>query len=79
MSEKTGFKYSIKFNQSLTSGTIAFEGYFAFDHPTEFDTGKLLGMLQEQETAFANAGYKIASSIPNNMKQLSNGGKENKK
>jgi hypothetical protein len=70
MTEKTGYKYSIKFNQSLTSGTIAFEGYYAFDNPSEFDKGILLGLLIAQEKAFQDKGYKVASIIPNNLKQL---------
>ena len=78
MSEKTGYKYSIKFNQSLTSGTFAFEGYLGFDHPSEFDATILVNMLKEQESAFQAEGYKVASIIPNNLKQLSNGGKEQK-
>lgn len=79
MTEKTGYKYSIKFNQSLTSGTIAFEGYFAFDSPIDFDPTVLVSMLKEQESAFQNEGYKVASAVPNNMKQLPNGGAEKKK
>ena len=72
--EKTGYKYSIKFNQSLTAGTIAFEGFFAFDDPEQFDqqNGILLTMLQVQEEIFRSQGYKVASSIPNNMRDLAN-------
>ena len=75
--QKTGYKYSIKFNQSLTSGTIAFEGYFAFDEFHEFDTkpNPLLPMLQSIEKDFMDAGYKVASIVPNNLKQLANVGK----
>ncbi len=78
--QKTGYKYSIKFNQSLTSGTLAFEGYFGFDDPQEFEeqSAKLLTMLQKTEEVFTTAGYKVASIIPNNMRELANkpGGKK---
>ena len=72
--EKTGYKYSIKFSQSLTSGTIAFEGYFAFDEPGDFEreAGILMTMLQIQEDIFTKEGYKVASTIPNNMRDLAN-------
>ncbi len=73
MTEKTGYKYSIKFNQSLTSGTIAFEGYYAFDDfVTDYDPERLLTMLKNTETVFQAAGYKVASIIPNNMRDLEN-------
>ena len=71
MTEKTGYKYSIKFNQRLTSGTIAFEGYYAFDEfPQQLNL--LVEMLKSTEKVFAEEGYKIASSIPNNLQKLSN-------
>ena len=74
MTEKTGYKYSIKFNQSLTSGTIAFEGYYAFDTVDEglIDNHPLLHILKNIEKQFQEAGYKVASIIPNNMKDLEN-------
>ena len=72
MTEKAGYKYSIKFNQSLTSGTIAFEGYFAFDLLNEYDKQALLILLQNTEKVFQDAGYKVASIVPNNLKQLAN-------
>ena len=78
MTEKTGFKYSIGFGQSMTSGVLAFHGEYHFDDPTEFNlqNAKLLTMLKNQEEVFTNAGYKVASIIPNNMKQLPNTKKE---
>ena len=80
MSEgKTGYKYSIKFNQSLTSGTLGFEGYYAFDEYDSFNPHILLEMLKEQEKVFTEAGYKVASIVPNNLKQLANKPKEDKK
>lgn len=54
--EKTGYKYSINFNQSLTIGTIAFEGYFAFDLLSEYDKQALLLLLQNTEKVFQDAG-----------------------
>ena len=54
--EKTGYKYSIKFNQSLTIGTIAFEEYFAFDLLSEYDKQALLLLLQKTEKVFQDAG-----------------------
>jgi len=75
MTEKTGYKYSVKFNQSLTSGTIAFEGYYAFDEIEDYDKETLLGLLVTTEKVFQDAGYKVASIVPNNLKQLANVGK----
>jgi hypothetical protein len=74
MTEKTGYKFSAKFNQSLTSGTIAFEGYFGFDSFEEYLLNKdvLLRILKEQEEIFTKEGYKVASIIPNNLKLLGN-------
>jgi hypothetical protein len=75
MTEKTGFKYSIKFSQSLTSGTIAFEGFYAFDEIKDYDKETLLRLLVSTEKVFQDAGYKVASIVPNNLKQLANVGK----
>ena len=72
MTEKVSYKYSIKFNQSLTSGTIAFEGYYAFDEHEKYNPHILLTFLKETENTFKDAGYKVASTIPNNLKQLGN-------
>ena len=72
MTEKVSYKYSIKFSQSLTAGTIAFEGYYAFDDKDEYDPMVLLKMLEDTEDAFAKEGYKVASIIPNNMRDLAN-------
>ena len=77
MTEKTGCKYSVKFNQSLTSGTIAFEGYYAFDHLGEYEPSVLVTLLHNTEKLFQDAGYKVASIVPNNLKQLANGNKRN--
>jgi hypothetical protein len=71
-SQKTGYKYSIKFNQSLTSGTIAFEGYYAFDQVGDYDKKTLLELLKNTEKVFQDEGYKVASIVPNNLKQLAN-------
>lgn len=70
MTEKVSYKYSIKFSQSLTSGTIAFEAYHAFDLLSEYDKNALLLLLQNTEEVFQKAGYKVASIVPNNLKQL---------
>jgi hypothetical protein len=68
--QKTGYKYNIKFSQSLTSGMIAFHGDIGFDDLKEFDGSVLLTLFKTQEQAFIDAGYKVASTIPNNMKDL---------
>jgi len=56
-----GFKYSIKFNQSVTTGVIGFSGEYNFNE--KFTVGGLLNMLKEQEKAFKLAGYRVASDI----------------
>ena len=72
MTEKIGYKYSIKFNQSLTSGTIAFEGYYAFDEAKDFEKKVLVELMKAQEKAFQDEGYKIASKIePKEKKETS--------
>ena len=69
-SEKT-WKYSIKFSQSLTSGIIAFHGEFNFDKLiADFDPTVLRDLIKIQEQAFKDAGYSVASIIPNNLKDL---------
>ena len=74
MTDKTGYKFSIKANQSLSNGMIAFEGYFAFDTFDEFLTNKdlLTKMFQETQAQFEKEGFKCSSIIPNNMKDLAN-------
>ena len=76
MTEKTGYKYSIGFGQSMTSGVLAFHADYSFDGDDGLDTKFLVEMLQKQEKAFADAGYKVASIIPNNLKDLPNSKKE---
>jgi hypothetical protein len=72
MTDKTSFKYSIKFNQSLSNGMIAFEGYMAFDDMADYDTNKnlLWQKLQEQDKLFRDNGFRTACEIPNNMDKL---------
>lgn len=74
MTEKTGYKFSIKANQSLSNGMIAFEGYFAFDTFDEFNINKdlLVKMFKTQQEEFEREGFKCSSIIPNNMKELAN-------
>ena len=67
--QKTAYKYVIKFSQSLTSGVIAFHGDISFDDLKEFDGSVLLTLFKIQEQAFIDAGYKVASTIPNDLKQ----------
>ena len=71
MSEKTGYKYSVKFSQSLTTGTIGFEGYQAFDDINEFDKTMLPTLLENIEAEFSKRGYKIASITPTNAEKVS--------
>jgi hypothetical protein len=68
MTEKTGLQILIKFNQSLTSGTIAIEGYYAFDEMEDYDKESLLVLLVTTEKVFLDAGYKVASIVPNNLR-----------
>lgn len=70
MSEKTGYKYSVKFSQSLTTGTIGFEGYQAFDDINEFDKTMLATLLENVEAEFSKRGYKIASINPTNSEKV---------
>ena len=65
--QKTSFRYSIKFTQSVTSGMIAFHGDLNFDSLPEFDGSILVDLMKIQETAFTDAGYKCASTIPEDM------------
>jgi len=58
-----GFKYSIKFSQSVSSGVIAFSGEFNFSDETEYDARKFLAMLAVTESIFREEGYKVASDI----------------
>lgn len=73
MTEKTGFKYTVKFSQSLTTGTIGFEGSYNFDDPKEFENPKnkqyLVGLLEAIEETFEKKGFKIASITPTNMEK----------
>jgi hypothetical protein len=71
MTEKTGFKYSIKFNQSLSSGVVAFEGHYQFDESSDIELTHnkefLVNQLKEQQRIFRLAGFKVASDIPEKM------------
>lgn len=62
----------------MTSGVLAFHGSVSFDNAKEVPDDALLKMLQKQEEIFQEKGYKVASIIPNNLKQLANNGKEGK-
>jgi len=66
-----GFKYSVKFSQSLTTGTIGFEGYLAFDDVNDFDKTLLVTMLENIEGEFHKRGYKVASIEPTNSEKIS--------
>src|SRR4029079_1637166 len=71
MTEKTGYKFSIKANQSLSSGMIGLEAYYAFDGQKDFDATVIPNILKAQEQKLTKAGYKLCSLIPNNMEQAS--------
>jgi len=60
-----GFKYSIKFSQSVSSGVIAFSGEYNFDSPDEYtkNTNHLYLMLKDQEKIFKDNGYRVAFDI----------------
>jgi len=60
MTEKT-WKRSMHFSQSVSSGIIAFSGEINFDGDLNIDD--LVKMLKEQEQAFRDAGYKVATDI----------------
>ena len=59
--EKTGYKFSVKTSQSLTSGVIGLECYFAFDQLSDFNPDALLCMLQKAERKLTKQGYRVAS------------------
>lgn len=72
MTEKTGYKYSAKASQSLTTGTIGFEVTMYFDDPTELEganKNRLVDMMENVETTFEKRGYKIASIEPTNLEK----------
>jgi hypothetical protein len=60
----------VKFSQSLTTGTIGFEGYLAFDEPNQFDKTMLATLLENVEAEFSKRGYKIASLSPTNSEKV---------
>ena len=73
MTEKTGYKYTVKFSQSLTTGTIGFEGSYSFDDPKDIENPihkqYLVTLLEEIETTFDKKGYKIATFVPTNAEK----------
>lgn len=77
MTEKTGYKYSAKVSQSLTSGTLAFEVYLGSDNLADYLDPKVNTQMRQifktiQQTFLDDTDwdFKVASSIPNNMQQL---------
>lgn len=74
---KTSYKFSVKANQSLTTGTIGFEGYLASDKPiTDDDALNLLRGIERCEEKFEAAGYLVAKTSPTSIKKPSgNNGK----
>lgn len=70
--QKTGFKYSVKFSQSLTTGTLGFEGFYAFSELENFDENILVEALKRQEDAFRKDGiHKVATYDPTNSEKTS--------
>ena len=61
--QKTGYKYYLKFSQSLTTGCIGLEGGYSFDDTAEFKHYLLADMMRAQEQAFRDAGYIVAGDI----------------
>lgn len=64
---KTGYRYSISFSQSLSSGVIAFSGTVQFDEDKDGNVPnyheELFALLQDTEEQFKNNGYRVASDI----------------
>jgi hypothetical protein len=76
---KKDFAYSVTVKQSLTSGIVAFDVTYSTDYAIDALKGeKLLTIFKNVQEAFSKDGFKVASIIPNNMKDLANKQQEKK-
>jgi len=67
------YAYSVYTKQSLTNGIIAIETSFHTDKVEEAKDAKtIFEIFANLEQKYKDKGYKVASMIPNNMKELAN-------
>jgi hypothetical protein len=70
--DKTAYRYRVGFNQSLSTGIIAFEGVIQFDESeAKFRDAynvHLCTLLKDAEIAFKEFGYRVASDIEPKIK-----------
>ncbi len=72
MTEKTGYKFYIGVDQSVSNGMIKFSGAMYFDDFDDYENikDKLWEKIHEQDELFRNNGFRTACEIPNNMDKL---------
>jgi hypothetical protein len=75
---KNDYAFSVTVKQSLTSGILAFDLTYSTDYAIDLKGEKLLTIFKNVQEAFQKDGFKVASIIPNNMKDLANKQQEKK-